>query len=924
VTDPSPFILSPTDDPERVARHAGGKAGNLARMSRAGLPVPEWFAVTTAAFDRFLGQFGLDPGPPPAGDLAQFASEVEKRFLAAPLPPEVESAIDAALASPAFRDAPLAVRSSGLDEDSPDHSFAGQFSSFLHQRGRDAVLRSLRRCFASGFSERALAYRRERGLPLTGIRVGVVIQRMVEAETAGVAFSRNPVRPLDRETVVVEAVHGLGEGLVGGELDGDRFELDRATRAIRATLAERTHAIRAATDGSGVARVELDSAMRARPALTDAQVREVADLTLRLETQFGAPQDCEWAFAGGQLHLLQTRPITGLPPASFFARNVNGDNATLWDNSNIIESYGGVTSPLTFSFASNAYRQVYLQFCEVMGVPRAVVDSYQTVFRNMLGLVRGRIYYNLINWYRLVMILPGASTNKGFMDTMMGVKQSLKPELASLFDFVNTIPKPSLFRRLGTLAVTLTRFLRIDAIVKRFQEHFDAIYQAERRAAYRTLPLPELVARYVNLDEQILRRWQAPIVNDYLVMIFFGLLKRLTEKWIAEGGDGASLQNDLLCGEGDLESTKPTKWLMAIAERIDRSDAEARAWLLGLQPEPAFAELRAGKGPAWLRAELDQFLDQYGFRCVNELKLEEPDLHDDPSFLLNAIAGYVRTKSWSVETMARRETEIRARAEEKARERLTGWRRRVYFWVLRQARRAVRTRENLRFDRTKIFGVARHLFRAIGARLAALGVIDGERDVFYLTVEEILAFVEGRPVSLDLRGLASARRREFDEYRRTPSPPDRFLTVGAAGAAMRYEAVLADGDLLRSERAPGDDPDLLHGTPCCPGIVEGTVRLARTLDDARGIAGEILVTGRTDPGWVPLYPSCSALLIERGSLLSHSAVVARELGLPTIVGISGGLMERLKTGDRVRVDAGKGEVRIIRRGESPAEPMNRV
>jgi rifampicin phosphotransferase len=295
---------------------------------------------------------------------------------------------------------------------------------------------------------------------------------------------------------------------------------------------------------------------------------------------------------------------------------------------------------------------------------------------------------------------------------------------------------------------------------------------------------------------------------------------------------------------------------------------------------------------------------------VNELKLEEPDLHDDPSFVINSIASYVRTGSYEIGGMEERERAIRAAAEEKVRAKLTGLRWGLYSWVLTQARRAVKNRENLRFARTKVFGVCRHLFRAIGRKLAALGLLDQERDVFYLTVDEIVAFVEGRAISASLASLARLRKKEYQAYDDTAPPPDRLLTFGAVGASLGQTAVLAEGDLLRSTEE-STDPNVLKGTPCCPGIIEGVVRVVKDLKDAEGINGEILVTGRTDPGWVPLYPSCSGLLIERGSLLSHSAVVARELGLPTIVGVNGGLMSRLKTGDRVRVDAGKGEIRIL-------------
>jgi len=261
--------------------------------------------------------------------------------------------------------------------------------------------------------------------------------------------------------------------------------------------------------------------------------------------------------------------------------------------------------------------------------------------------------------------------------------------------------------------------------------------------------------------------------------------------------------------------------------------------------------------------------------------------------------------------MESRELEIRHKAEAAVDARLSGWKKALFFWVLKHARIAVKTRESLRFDRTKIFGIVRHIFRAIGRKFEKLGVIEAERDIFYLTVDEALSFIEGRSVLLQLDRLIALRKAEFDGYRKSPAPPDRILTTGAAGLSFNYTAVLADADLLAGEDTGSTEPNVLKGTPCCPGLVEGVVRVVHEFKDAQNLNGEILVTERTDPGWVPLYPSCSGLLIERGSLLSHSAVVARELGLPTIVGVRGGLLKKLKTGQRVRIDAGKGEIRIL-------------
>ena len=918
-------ILDPGAPLEAFVRTGGGKATGLRRLSTIGAEVPAWFCVSTDGFDEFVRTNGLHALLDAPVDLARkdaardFSRAVEARFLAGSFPATLRAELSARLAAAPFAGSFLAVRSSGIGEDSASHSFAGQFSTYLFQRGDDAVIASIERCWASGFSERVLAYRRENGLPTSGLKVGVVVQRMVDPECAGVSFSRNPVKVTDRDHLLVSSVWGLGEGLVSGELDADTFEVHRKTFAAKATLVPKTHAFRRA-EGGGVAKVALEAALRGRPSLTEEEVRAIAELTLRLESELGSPQDCEWAIERGKVYCLQTRPVTNLPPDALFDEEVVGGTPYLWDNSNIIESYSGVTSPLTFSFASAAYRQVYIQFCEVVGVPPEVITAHEPMFRNMLGLLRGRIYYNLINWYRLVLLVPGSSTNKSFMETMMGVKDKLRPELASIFDFTRNPPRYSAGRRMILLFKTLQRFRQIDAIVGEFQRHFDGIYQAARKVDYAKMSLSAQVAEYQRLDAEILRRWHAPIINDYLVMVFFGLLKKLTEEWVAEGNQGASLQNDLLCGEGDLESTEPTKTLMRIAQRIDTGDPGLRAWVVSaptrevadvLMGAPAPAGVSASAAAEAQRAFAD-FLDRYGFRCVNELKLEEPDLHDDPSFAVNALASYVRMKSYSIEDMEKRERAIRAKAETLVREKLRGVRRAVYFWVLRQARRAVRNRENLRFDRTKIFGVVRHLFRGMGANLARAGALTHADDVFYVTLDELIAFVEGRPIVADLRGTVAARKTEFDEYRRTPPPPDRLITTGAVGASTRFGQVLLEADVHAGDAPVSTDPDVLLGTPCCPGTIEGVVRVVRGIEDAAAMNGEILVTERTDPGWVPLYPSCSGLLIERGSLLSHSAVVARELGLPTIVGVSGGLMKRLVTGDRVRVDAGKGEIRILR------------
>lgn len=894
-------ILNSGSDTEEVLKHGGNKASRLHRMQKNGYLVPAWFCVSAHVYDEFLQSLSneiRDSGLTEEGALKIFKSSPANITLTAIIQAEIERL--------GWASDFLAVRSSGIGEDSVEYSFAGQFASFLYQKGLVQIQDSLLRCWASAYSERNIAYQRAHGLQSNAIRVAVIIQKMVNSETAGVAFSRNPMRASDRDHLLISSVWGQGQGLVNGEIDADHFEVHRDSLACSARIAEKTQILtRSPTGGLQTKAVSADKILR--PSLTKSQIEEVARTVLRLEQDFASPQDFEWAYADGHLYCLQTRPITNLPPAALFDPHVNGEEATIWDNSNIIESYCGVTTPLTFTHVNHCYREVYFQFCRLMGVPENVIRNHEPMFQNMLGLIRGRIYYNLVNWYRLVFLFPGAASNKGFMETMMGVKQGLNPELSRLFDFMKNPPRYPIWHKARLLILITFRLLRSKKQMQEFMERIDRIYDPLEQTDFTGKGLSEQIAIYRELEESVLKRWTAPIIGDTRCMLAFGILKALSGKWL--GAANKSLQNDLLCGGGDLKSTEPTKFLMKIAAVVDLGPNEIRARFLELDANDVWKSLQAGFASS-IYSLFREFLGRYGFRCVNELKLEEPDLHDDPSGIIATVQNYVRMKNYSVQDLESHEAEIRNRAEEKLRTILSPFRLWIYKRVLGWTRRALRDRELLRFARTRTFGVTRRLFRGIGANFVRLGILEEQGDIFYLTLDEIISFQEGRTVLTDFKTLVAIRRQEFLAYANTPPPPDRFLTKGAVGSSLAHPGLLIENDLLAIE-THDQDASAFRGIPCSPGIAEGTIRVAHSFHEAQGLNGDILVTERADPGWVPLFPTCSGLIIERGSLLSHSAVVARELGIPTIVGVSGKPTQRLKTGQRLRMDAGKGEVRIL-------------
>lgn len=849
----------------------GGKAGALARLGEYGLPIPEWFVVTPEAL---------------------LAGAVGPFRLTEALAAELVAAARAVAPGAAF----FAVRSSAADEDGAEHSFAGQLDSFLFVPV-EHIPEKVEAVWRSGFGERILAYRRERGCAAPARPPAVLVQRMVDAEVAGAAFSADPVTGR-RGHAIVSAVYGLGTSLVSGEADADAYTVDRDGAVVaRRIVAKHTAHRYSAVAHEGVAPQPVAAERAQQPALSDEQAAAVAALARATARHFGRPQDIEWALAGGKVWLLQSRPITtlaGLP-------DPDGD-LNLWDNANIAESYSGVTTPLTYSFARGIYEAVYREFARLLGVPGWRIEENRDLFPRMLGLVEGRIYYNLISWYRLLALLPGFAFNRGFMEQMMGVKEGLPPEVLAKLTPAGRWARLRDGLALGRSCLGLVRnHFGLPRQIARFYRRLDDALRLPR--ALEEMRPDELVSHYRDLERQLLLRWDAPLVNDFFAMIFYGALRALTAKWC--GDNDGTLQNDLICAEGGMISAEPAKRVREMAALAAR-DPEAVAVLCEGSPR---AISRWLAGAPEFRKHYDAYLERFGDRCLEELKLESLTLHDEPLTLLRSVGQFARRFGEAgLASDGGVEARLRAAAEARSAKALAGrpLRRLALMWVLKHARRRVRDRENLRFERTRLFGRVRRIFVELGKRLHAAGRLAEPRDVFFLSLEEAIGFVEGTTVTADLAALVALRQREFAAYRERSAPDDRFATRGAVHLGNTFRA---------GKGAVVPEGDSLKGTGCCPGVVRGRARVITDTRNAVIERGEILVAPRTDPGWIMLFPSAAGLLVEHGSLLSHSAIVAREMGIPAIVAI-GGVTAWAKTGDWLELDGSSGVVRRVAGGGS--------
>jgi pyruvate,water dikinase len=406
----------------------------------------------------------------------------------------------------------------------------------------------------------------------------------------------------------------------------------------------------------------------------------------------------------------------------------------------------------------------------------------------------------------------------------------------------------------------------------------------------------ELVVYYRGIEAKLLTRWDAPLVNDFFAMIFYGLLGKLTRNWCGDAEH--TLQNDLLCAEGGMISAEPAARVRAMAELAAHYPDLVTALCEGESSEIRAAAARVPTFDALVK----EYLERFGDRCLEELKLESTTLLDDPFTLMRSIGQLARRLAKEGgKAPVNPEGDMRRRAEERIQTTLR-WRplRRLLFaWVLGNARARVRDRENLRFERTRLFGRVRMIVLELGRRFHALDLLDEPRDVFFLEVEECLRHVNGTATTNDLRGLVAVRKAEFERYRREPPPADRFETFGAVHHGNRFES--------KSPAPAALSGDALKGIGCCPGVVRGPVRVITDPRNATLRPGNILVAERTDPGWIMLFPSAAGLLVERGSLLSHSAIVAREMGIPAIVSIAG-VTRWLRDGDTVELNGSTGIV----------------
>jgi pyruvate,water dikinase len=839
----------------------GHKFARQQSMRRAGYLVPEFFCVPAAAFDAAVA--GILP--PVTDDVVAWSAEARAAVLAAGVPAELGTALLTRFDALAGKDGLVAVRActvadaTGAGEDGADDPFAGLSDSFLYV-DREGLLGAVAACWASAFNAEALLYRTHRGLAATSARVAVGVQRMVLGQRSFVAFTRDPRDGADR--CVIAAAHGIGEGVVQEKADIDHFFVETAG-AVRT---ETVHKVRM-VGPADVVPAELADV----PVLTDDEARAIAALARDVERHFGCPQDIEGTItADGAVHLVQARPAT-TPPAT-----------VPWTNHNVTESFPGVTSALTFSQAQEFYRTSFGDFYRRMGVPADTLRRNAHHLSHMIGSLRGHVYYRLDAWYALHGLVPSFELMRPTWERSLGLAEADRRPASRA--------RGQRLRTLLAMPGLAARLLRHRGSVRRFLTWWDGFAadhaDLERRSA------DELVAAYRRLWAEASVRWGVTLVVSFYGLAAVTLVTALLRRWIPGGED---LFIGLLCGGKENRSVAALRSALALAERF-QADPTARAALMSTRDDQRLWREFDGELGAALRAHVDA----YGDRALHDLKLEVATPRQEPWTVLAMLRPYVES---GLTVAGNRADEERSRreAEDELRRRCPNpLRRAVLRTALAALRWQARAREDTRFCRSQLYGITRRIMWRLGELLADAGQLDSARDVTDLTVDEVIGAFDGTLPGGDLRGLVQHRRAATHDTAELPpffaTPAGVPVAAGIPEFAAR-EAIQAGG--------------VLQGLASSRGTVRGRARVV--LDptvDAESCYGTVLIARETDPGWLYLMLGAKAMVVERGTLLSHTAITGRLLGIPTVVAVDAATT-RIPDGAWVEVDGAAGTVRVL-------------
>ncbi len=879
---------------------AGGKGSQLAALSAKGFPVPPGVVVTTPAFAAFIEEVELGPELAALFDreleadsdsVARRAEEIQERIRTARLPQAVSELLERRLAELETQlagELRWAVRSSAVAEDLEGASFAGQYDSILGVAGFEEVADAVLCCWASFFNVHSMVYRRDRGIQ--DFRAAVVVQRLVASDAAGVCFTLDPVSGAS-DRVVVNSNFGLGESVVSGRVTPDTFVVNKTNRKlISRQLA--TKEMKIVPAPGGTTELEIEESLRRTGSLSDEQAMDVVRLAVEVEKSEGRPVDIEWAVCDGELFLLQSRPITAAgadssetavaaasAPPEDWAPELNtpiDPRYPVYSNGNISEVLPGCITPLSWSYIGPTIEHAF----RTQGITRGAMEESGPEYQ-VLGFFFHRPYVCVSYMEAAAVRTPGMSPDT-IHEEFIGPPETPTPAVrpADL--------RPDRWPKLARVAFALLRkVISLEREARDCEQHIRRQQRESGPEHSKSSWTDARLLEEVRFCDEVARVSDVHIWASGFAVLSFDLLRKLTRAWL-DDSDG-SLAARMATGIGSLPSADPAFGLYELARRVLSSPELAERFESIRDDRRLLELLDTDESMRDFRHALGEFLSCFGHRAVCEAEFRNPCWREDPAQVLALVRNYLQPGLTPPEQMRARQDQVRSEAARQV-QALPLLKRAVVRRVLEKARRSMEQREQLKDLIVLRSDRARGIYAEIRERLMARKSLSDPDDIYFLLCGEVAQLLTGAITPEQANETVSRRRRDFEwcQTLRVPKLLDGVARVASVG------------DLASDQQ--------LKGMGVSPGKVEGR---ARVILDPRVEShiepGEILVAPVTDAGWTPLFINAGGLVVDVGGLLSHGSVVAREYGLPAVVGVTGAT-EEIKTGDRIYLDGSAGLV----------------
>lgn len=747
---------------------------------------------------------------------------------------DISSAKEAAdYAAQAYTESDLfSVRSSSSAEDSENASFAGQFRTYLGVERKDIeryIEKTAQPIETKGFREYCLKNK----ISAEEIQITVIVQKMISADISGVVFTANPQGLLNE--IVIVAGNGTGDNVVEDKTDTTTYYYNTTDRQYYYEKKE-------------------DS-----PLLDNILLEEIISVSEKIREIFGHECDIEFAVKDKVLYILQARPITTLTQSS---------SPVILDNSNIVESYPGITLPLTQSFIKDAYYCVFRSVLLRLTHEKDTVARADGILSSMVDACNGRVYYRISNWYDIIMFLPFSKKIIPVWQEMLGVKTKTVTAHSDI--------KPGFITHAKVTLSFFKLIIKCPELMEELDRYFSDILEKFRSVNISAASDAEILEHYQNIKNMVSEKWDITLVNDMYSFIYTGLLKAyLKAKKVPDTEEAA---NRYISGLNGLESMKPVNTLIELAETAKKENWIDR--LRKISSNEDFYRFVSEEKDSF-SDKLTEYIEQYGDRNVNELKLESKTFRTDPVLLISSVLEYAENGTGSFSA---------AREEKKETPKgLTGS-------LAKRAALGIKNRERSRLHRSRLYGMMRTMMLQIGESLAEKGKLSCREDIFFLTYEQVEKAVRSGE---NMMKTVSAVRKKYEMFERLPAYSRLVFT----------EDVFDKNPSSVVEMQFSTDGNVFVGVPCSKGCAEGEVLVITDPSEKADTAGKIIAAKMTDPGWVFLIAGAKGIVTEKGSLLSHTAIISRELGKPAVVGIDN-ITRILKNGDHIRIDGGTGEVQI--------------